>query len=308
MYEAIIEMMKNTWRTEIADADANPGRWYELFVSEGEKEGTHSVESGDTFEKVAAHYEKYAREYGVDRTYIDIWHMKSGSDEIVQGLYDEARVYDAIRENLVSTDELRQYRMVGERKDSGDQEVKFLKDHHGEGCYYYDGIARAFFKDRVFYLPEHSDINGEETERTVPEDGGCDHDAWSVSDIIELCKGDMTLADRVMDAVEWAGPETEREQILASEGGVEIDETECKTIDILLTPEKYPTAFERKVRCVMSGGMTRQEAEEHVRMTPICLEIFYDIGRGLFAVESEAVDNTDIFNPYTGKTVTKEEN
>ena len=219
VYEAIIEMMKSTYREVIAQADANPGQWYELFVSEGKKAGTHTVESGDTFEKVAACYEKYAREYGVDRTYIDIWQVKSGSNEIVHSLYDETRVYDAIREHLASTDELRQYRMVGERKDSVDQKVKFLKDHHGEGCYYYDGIARAFFRDRVFYLPEHSDIDGEETERTVPEDGGCDYDAWSVSDIIELCKGDMTLADRVMDAVEWAGPETELEQILASEDG-----------------------------------------------------------------------------------------
>ncbi len=313
VYEAIIEMMKNTWRTEIAEADANPGRWYELFVSEGKKAGTHTVESGDTFERVAAaHYEKYAREYGVDRTYIDIWQMKSGSNEIVHSLYDDTRVYDAIREHLVSTDELRHYRMVGERKDGGDRKIKFLKDHHGEGCYYYDGIARAFFRDRVFYLPEHSGIDGEEMERTVPEDGGCDHDAWSASDIIELCKGDMALAGRVMDSVAWAGPETELEQILASEDGGNDDlmtrETECETIDVLLTHDKYPVAFERKVRCVMSGGMSRREAEEYVRTTPICLEVYYDIGRGLFAVESEAVDNTEIFNPYTGETVTKEEN
>ncbi len=58
----------------------------------------------------------------------------------------------------------------------------------------------------------------------------------------------------------------------------------------------------------MSGGMSRQEAEEYVRTTPICLEVYYDIGRGLFAVESETADNIEIFNPYTGETVTKEEN
>ena len=86
-----------------------------------------------------------------------------------------------------------------------------------------------------------------------------------------------------------------------------IHEAECETIDILLTPEKYPVAFNRKVQCVMSGGMTRLEAEEYVRTTPICLEVYYDIGRGLFAVESEAVDNTEIFNPFTGKEIPKEE-
>jgi hypothetical protein len=86
-----------------------------------------------------------------------------------------------------------------------------------------------------------------------------------------------------------------------------ITETEGETIDILLTPEKYPVAFDRKVRCIMSSGMTRQEAEEYVRITPLCMELLYDIGRGLFAVESEAVANTHIFNPYTGKEIAKED-
>jgi hypothetical protein len=92
------------------------------------------------------------------------------------------------------------------------------------------------------------------------------------------------------------------------EDELKITGTECETVDILLTPEKYPVAFDRKVRCIMSSGMTRTEAEEYVRTTPLCMEIHYDIGRGLFAVESEAVDNTEIFNPYTGKKVPKEEN
>ena len=93
----------------------------------------------------------------------------------------------------------------------------------------------------------------------------------------------------------------------SKDDGLVIQESECETVDITLMPEKYPVAFERKVRCVISGGMPRQEAEEYVRTTPICLEVYYDIGRGLFAVESEAVDNTEIFNPYTGEEIPKEE-
>ena len=56
----------------------------------------------------------------------------------------------------------------------------------------------------------------------------------------------------------------------------------------------------------MSGGMTRLEAEEYVRTTPICLEVYYDIGRGLFAVESEPIESITVFNPYTGKEIPKE--
>ncbi len=86
-----------------------------------------------------------------------------------------------------------------------------------------------------------------------------------------------------------------------------INAIKCETIDILLTPEKYPAAFGRKVRCMMSGGLSREEAEEIILKTPITVEIFYDIGHGLFAVESEAVDNNEIFNPYTGEEIPKEE-
>lgn len=81
----------------------------------------------------------------------------------------------------------------------------------------------------------------------------------------------------------------------------------AETIDVFLSPATIPNAFERKVRCLTSGGISREEAERTVRATPLTLEIFYDIGRGLFAVESEAVDNIEIFNPYTGLEIPKQE-
>ncbi len=85
-----------------------------------------------------------------------------------------------------------------------------------------------------------------------------------------------------------------------------IREAECEVIDILLSPNRYPVAFERKVRCVMSGGLSRQEAEAYVLTTPLQLEIFYDIGRGLFALEPEPIESITVFNPYTGKEIPKE--
>jgi hypothetical protein len=82
---------------------------------------------------------------------------------------------------------------------------------------------------------------------------------------------------------------------------------DAETIDVFLSPTAMPKAFDRKVRCLMNSGLSREEAESTVRATPLTLEIFYDIGRGLFAVESEAAANIPIINPYTGEEVKKED-
>ena len=82
---------------------------------------------------------------------------------------------------------------------------------------------------------------------------------------------------------------------------------EAETIDVLLSPNRHPIAFERKVRCMMTSGLTRPEAEAHVLVTPLQLEIFYDVGQGLFALESEAIESITVFNPYTGDEVPKED-
>lgn len=86
-----------------------------------------------------------------------------------------------------------------------------------------------------------------------------------------------------------------------------ISSTEAEIIDVYLCPNKYPVAYERKVRCMMSSGLTREEAEKTVLTTPIQIELFYDIGRGLFAVESEPIGYIDVYNPYTGDVVKKED-
>lgn len=93
----------------------------------------------------------------------------------------------------------------------------------------------------------------------------------------------------------------------AEEDYLRIEEDDCEIIDIYLTPDKYPIAFDRKVRCMMSGGSTRQEAERFVLTAPLQMELYYDIGRGLFAVESEAADSIPIYNPYTGEEIPKGE-
>lgn len=86
-----------------------------------------------------------------------------------------------------------------------------------------------------------------------------------------------------------------------------ISDEEGDVIDIYLCPNKTPLTYQRKVKCLISSGMTEDEAKRHITQEPMVLELFYDIGRGLFTVESEAVDNTSIYNPYTREEISKED-
>lgn len=75
--------IKNKYRKTIEETDANPDKWYELLVDEGEIEGTHTIDSGDTFEDVIADFQKYAIEYGTDNLCIDIWQNRDTSTEVM---------------------------------------------------------------------------------------------------------------------------------------------------------------------------------------------------------------------------------
>ena len=83
------------------------------------------------------------------------------------------------------------------------------------------------------------------------------------------------------------------------------DET-CEVIDIVTTPDAYPELFRRRVKCLTSSGLPQSEAEKFVASTPLQLELFYDIGRSGFAIDAEAVGNTPLYNPYTGKEIPDE--
>ena len=72
---------------------------------------------------------------------------------------------------------------------------------------------------------------------------------------------------------------------------------------ITLTKEKYPIAFNAKVEELLEEGVEtdREEAEKLVSGMEIELEIYYEKGTGLFAVESEAVESGTIYSPYTAE-------
>jgi len=67
-----------------------------------------------------------------------------------------------------------------------------------------------------------------------------------------------------------------------------------------LTKEQFPIAWNAKVEELMEEcNMTREEAEDVVKDITFELEIYYEKGTGLFAVESEAVESGFIASPYT---------
>ena len=79
------------------------------------------------------------------------------------------------------------------------------------------------------------------------------------------------------------------------------DENKYESVNIILSKEKYPIAFEKYVKDIMHGGMTREEAEKYASETPIELELYYQVGFGLFGISSDYVENVESFvSPYNG--------
>lgn len=72
---------------------------------------------------------------------------------------------------------------------------------------------------------------------------------------------------------------------------------------IKLTKERFPKAFAAKVEELLEEKVcsTQEEAEAVVRDMEFELEIYYEKGTGLFAVESEAVESGTIYSPYTAE-------
>lgn len=72
--------------------------------------------------------------------------------------------------------------------------------------------------------------------------------------------------------------------------------------NVVLTKDKFPIAYENKVKELMDEcGMSREEAENAVKDMKIELEVYYEVGYGLFAIESDTVESGTIYSPYSGE-------
>lgn len=79
-----------------------------------------------------------------------------------------------------------------------------------------------------------------------------------------------------------------------------------EVIEVITTPTVNPEMFRRRVKCLTLSGLSQEEAEKFVASTPQQLELFYDVALGAFAIDAEAVGNTPLYNPFTGKEIQDE--
>lgn len=75
---------------------------------------------------------------------------------------------------------------------------------------------------------------------------------------------------------------------------------EYESINIRLDKKKFPKAYAAKVQELVNSGLSTEDAETFIDTTAFEMEVYYSPERGLFLVEAEAVDATEIFDPYTG--------
>lgn len=86
-----------------------------------------------------------------------------------------------------------------------------------------------------------------------------------------------------------------------------IREFEGDTIKVTLSMEHHPAAYVQKLsELVHKSGMTEIEAMTHLQQNPIVLELFYQEGIGLFAIDAKATEHCDIYNPFTGMIIPNE--
>jgi len=71
-YETVTQEIRSRFAAEIAEADTNPDKWYEVFVTDGDG-GTRTERRCSTFDEVVEHFGPIADEFGTDNTSVDIW-------------------------------------------------------------------------------------------------------------------------------------------------------------------------------------------------------------------------------------------
>ena len=73
-------------------------------------------------------------------------------------------------------------------------------------------------------------------------------------------------------------------------------------IKVRLSKTETPVAYQKKLEELLEEGVfdTQEEAEKWLNQNPIVLELYYEKGCGLFAVESDALESSTIKSPYTG--------
>ena len=89
-----------------------------------------------------------------------------------------------------------------------------------------------------------------------------------------------------------------------------VKEIKANAVKISATPEtlpygltisasQYPKVVMAKKEELMSQGLSEEDADNVVSNLYFDVELFYSKGNGIFAVESEAVESGEVYDPYT---------
>lgn len=101
-------------------------------------------------------------------------------------------------------------------------------------------------------------------------------------------------SDNIQDALSWLNQ---------CRQSVVITDEEEEIIEVWTTPQTNPKMFRKRIKSLMISGLSQTEAERIASAEPLKLELFYDVELGSFAIDTEAVGNTPLFHPYTGKEI-----
>lgn len=100
--------------------------------------------------------------------------------------------------------------------------------------------------------------------------------------------------DNMRDALSWLNQYSQ---------SVVITDEEEEIIEVWTTPQTNPKMFRKRIKSLIISGLSQTEAERIASAEPLKLELFYDVELGSFAIDAEAVGNTPLFHPYTGKEI-----
>ncbi|MDR3266000.1 MAG: hypothetical protein LBT24_00305 [Tannerella sp.] len=188
-------------RARIDEADANPNKWYELFITH-EDGSTETVEKCKTMAEMVPRVENYASKYRFDCINIVIMENQKSPASIFR-FFTDALIYSLILDYFRHLEKLRNMRFVGEIRFPEDGSApKFKKEYYNYGevaNIFIDEIAFSYFHNMICYIPDL----GEE-EKT---EDGCTY-----NDFLEIAEGNEKIARHLFDEVTWEYPSTLYEQ------------------------------------------------------------------------------------------------
>ena len=77
--------------------------------------------------------------------------------------------------------------------------------------------------------------------------------------------------------------------------------TLSEIISVKITERRFPIIYKRKKEELIRNGLSEEEAVSALENWEVDLDLFYQPDLGLFAVESDAVESTNIHSPYSGE-------